>query len=373
MSRSSLVVTLLLALLAGAASGCNEIFGPPGPGTLTVVWRATLPVDPEQFWLGRPVVDPIRTIVAAGNQLFALNSATGAVLWQHRVRINPVQSSTFPQIDAGRVYLPEVDSTFALDATTGATIWTFHPDSQGVVVPAIDATTIYIGQRGIPTVYALDKVTGKLRWRTNLGAGYTFGAHVFGIAARGDTVYATIFREKSPNGFLRSGVLVAMAANDGRELWRYETPGDQGSFVTVPILLSDLVIINNFAGATVLAIDPRTQSVRWRSPVVNAYFVNGNGVLYGAGADGRVYAMNPSTGAVLWSTPLPSSALGLALCGNSVWKNSGNLQRVDAATGAERGVLRASGLGTFASDVGTFGQRVYIAGGSSVTAVNCDQ
>ena len=373
MSRSGAALILLISLLAGVACACQSGTVPSGSGTPTVVWRATLPVNPQQIWIGRPASDPTRTIVAAGNQLFALNSATGALLWQHRVRNAPVESCTFPLIDAGRVCLPEVDSTFALTATTGATIWTFHPDSQGVVVPAIDATTIYIGQRGIPTVYALDKLTGALRWRMNLGVGYTFGAHVFGLAARGDTVYATIFREKSPNGFLRSGVLVALARSDGHELWRYETPGDHGSFVTAPLLLSDVVIINNFAGDAMLAIDPRTQSLRWRSAVTDAYLVYGNGTLYGAGAEGNVFAMNPSTGAVQWSKTQGSSALGLALCGASLWENNGNLRRVDAATGAERGVLSASGLGTFASDVGTSGQRVYIAGGNLVTAVACDQ
>jgi outer membrane protein assembly factor BamB len=332
-----------------------------------------LAVDPQQIWIGRPAADPTRTIVEAGNQLFALDAATGALLWQHRVRIAPVPSSTFPLIDAGRVYLPEVDSTFALDASTGGTVWTFHPDSQGVVVPAIDATTIYIGQRGIPTVYALDKTTGFLRWRTNLGVGYTFGATVFGLAARGDTVYATVSRDKSANGGLHSGVLVALAANDGHEFWRYETPGDHGSFVTAPLLLPDVVIINDFGGDAVLAIDPRTQSVRWRSPVTDEYLIYGNGTLYGAGADGHAFAMNVSTGVVQWSTALGSSAGGLALCGNSLWENNGNLHRVDAATGVERGVLGASGLGTFASDVGTSGQRLYVAGGNLVTAVACDQ
>ena len=64
-----------------------------------------------------------------------------------------------------------------------------------------------------------------------------------------------------------------------------------------------------------------------------------------------------------WSRPLR----------HSLWENNGNLRRVDAATGAERGVLSASGPGTFASDVGTSGQRVFIAGGNLVTAVACDQ
>ena len=367
------MLTLLLSLLSGALYACRDGTAPSGSGTPTVVWRATLPVDPQQYWLGRPAADPIRTIVEAGNQLFALKSGTGALLWQHRIRIAPDPPTTVPLIDAGRIYLAEYDSTFALDASTGATVWTFHPDSSGVVVPAIDATTIYVGQRGIPTVYALDKATGALRWRRNLGMGYTFGAHVFGLAARGDTVYAAVFREKSVNAFLRSGVLVALDRTDGHELWRYETPGDHGSFVTAPLLLPDVVVINDFAGAAVLAIDPRTQSVRWRTPITDEYLIYGNGTLYGAGAEGNVFAMNPSTGTVQWSKAQGSSALGLALCGTSLWENNGNLRRVDAATGAERGILAARGLGTFVSDVGTSGQRVFIAGGNLVTAVACDQ
>ena len=373
MTRSSAALTLLLSVLAGVASACRNGTGPSGSANPTVVWRATLSVDPQQYWLGRPAADPIRTIVEAGNQLFALNSATGALLWQHKVRIAPDPPTTVPLIDAGRVYLAEYDSTFALDAATGTTIWTFHPDSSGVVVPAIDATTIYIGQRGIPIVYALDKATGAPRWRTNVGVGYTFGAVVFGLAVRGDTVYATVWRDKSVNGFLRSGVLVALDRSDGHELWRYETPGDHGSFVTAPLLLPDVVIINDFAGDAVLAIDPRTQSLRWRSPVTDAYLIYGNGTLYGAGADGHAFAMNVSTGAIQWSMAFGSFASGLALCGNGLWMNNSNLHRIDPATGADRGVVSASGLGTFISNVGTSGQRVYVAGGNSVTAVACDQ
>ena len=373
MSRFNCALVLFLPLLAGVPIGCHEGTSPSGSGAPIVAWRATLGVDPQQIWLGRPAADLIRTIVEAGNQLFALNSVTGALLWQRKIRIAADPPTTFPLIDAGRVYLAEVDSTYALDAATGATVWTFHPDSAGVVAPAIDATTIYIGQRGIPAVYALDKTTGALRWRTNLAVGSAFAAVVRGFAVRGDTVYATVLREKSVNGFLRSGILVALAAADGHELWRYETPGDHGSFVTAPLLLPDVVIINDFTGAAVLAIDPRTQSLRWRSPITDEFLVYGNGTLYGAGAEGNVFAMNPSTGTVQWSKAQGSSAGGLAMCGNSLWENNGNLRRVDAATGAERGVLSASGLGTFASDVGTSGQRVYIAGGNLVTAVACDQ
>lgn len=368
MRRSPLVV-LFLPFLVGAPNGCRD--GTAPSASPSVLWHTTLPVDPQQIWIGRPAADPTRAIIEAGNQLFALDATNGQVLWRHTVRIAPTPAPTTPLIDAGRVYLAEVDSTFAFDAATGAVTWSFHPDSAGVVAPAIDANTIYIGQRGIPTVYALDKATGAQRWRTNLGVGYTFEASVRGLAVRGDTVYATVWRFKAINGVLSSGVVVALDRLDGHELWRYETPGDRGSFVTEPLLLPDLIVVNDNYGTAVLAIDPRTQSVRWRSSTVTAYMAYANGTIYGGGANGNAYAMGAATGVVKWTKAVGSSVFGLALCGGSVWVNNGNLHRLDPATGAETGRFDPSRADTFGTDVGTSGQAVFVAGGSGVTAVAC--
>lgn len=369
MRRSRLVVVSFLPFVLGAPSACRD--GTAPSSAQSVLWRATLPVDPQQIWIGRPAADPNRAIIEAGNQLFALDAANGQVVWRHTVRMAPTPAPTMPLIDAGRVYLAEVDSTFAFDAATGAVAWTFHPDSGGVAAPAIDASTLYIGQRGMPTVYALDKVSGALRWRRNLGAGYVYEASVRGLAVRGDTVYATVWRFKAIGGALSSGVLVALDRVDGHELWRYETPGDRGSFVTEPLLLPDLIIVNDNAGTAVLGIDPRTRSVRWRSPTVTAYMAYANGTIYGGGANGNAYAMNAATGVVQWTKAIGSSAFGLALCGGSVWVNNGNLHRLDAASGAERGRFDPSRADTFGSDVGTSGQAVFVAGGAGVTAVAC--
>lgn len=363
--------TIVAMIVWGMAPGaCRDPSG-PSSAVLTPLWKTTLPVPPEQYWLGRPAADAQRVFVEAGNLLFALDATSGQIRWQHQVRIAPAPPPTVPLVDGGRVFLAEVDSTFALDANTGATIWTFHPDSQGVAVPAVDAASIYIGQRGNPTVYALDKTTGTLRWRVDLSQSYVFPAAVMGLATRAGVVYAAVWRDKSISGNLSSGVLVALNASDGHELWRYETSGDRGSFVAEPLLLSDAVIVNNYAGVEVTSIDMATHTVRWRSPMITAVLTADAGSLYGGGNNGDAYGMDAGDGATKWVTPLGSSASGIAACGGSIWESSGNLHRVDAASGAETGRLGVRGLDTFISDIGTANNRIFIAGGPYVWAFDC--
>jgi outer membrane protein assembly factor BamB len=364
-----LIPVRLAIIIACSAMACRETTGPNA--SLRAAWRTTLPVEPQQLWIGRPAADVEHVFVEAGNQLFGIDAISGRILWQYRVRIAATPAPTVPIIDGHRVYLAEVDSTFALDADLGTRLWAFHPDSQGVVVPAVDSRNVYIGQRGIPTIYAVDKVTGALRWRQNLGADYVHAASVMGIATRGDTVYATVWRFKSANGFLSSGVLVALNAVDGSEYWRYETPGDRGSFVREPLLLPGAILVNDYAGTQVTLVDSRTGVARWRSSKITALLTVEGTTIFGAGNDGNAYALAASDGVLRWSTSLGSAPSGLTLCGGSTWVANGNLHRVAPTTGVETGRLGSSGAETFISDLGTNGRRVFVAGGALVTAVEC--
>lgn len=361
-------VSALLTLLLAGSSACQD---PTRPEPLTELWKTSLPIPPEQYWLGRPAADAQRVIVEGGNLLFALDATNGQILWQHRVRIFPAPAPTVPLIDGGRVFLAEVDSTFALDVNTGATLWTFHPDSQGVVVPAVDAATIYIGQRGIPTVYALDKVSGALRWRVDLKRSYPFVAHVVGFAVRAGTLYATAREDETATGSLSGSLMVALDAATGQELWRYETTENRSAFVAEPLLLTDAVIVNDFLWGQVIALDPTTHAVRWRTRTHFARITTDGSWLYGGGNDGDAHAINAADGVVEWTVPLGSSASGVALCGGQMWEQNGNLHRVDPATGTETGRFGTTGLDTFVSDIGTADNRVFVAGGPYVRAFDC--
>lgn len=358
----------LLVVAATTSVACQD---PTKPEPLTELWKTTLPIPPAQYWLGRPAADADRVIVEGGNLLFALDAASGQILWQHRVRIAPTPAPTAPVIDNGRVFLAEVDSTFALDANSGATLWTFHPDSQGVVVPAVDNAAIYIGQRGIPVVYALDKTTGALRWRIEIARSFAFPAHVKGLVVSAGTVYVAVRQDKSTTGALSGGLLVALEATTGRELWRYETAGDQSAFVAQPLLRSDALIVNDYLGGAILSLDLATHSLRWRSETSVAVLTTDGNWLYGGAHNGDATAVDAANGIVQWTIPLGSFASGIAVCANNVWENNGNLHRVSAATGAETGRLGVTGLDTFISDVGTANGRVFVAGGPYVSAFDC--
>ena len=340
------------------------------------MWHVPLPGPWEAFWLGRPAVDGGRVFVQATDQLLALDAATGATLWSRPVRAYPAPAPTTLLADAGRVFVSETDSVLAVDATTGRTVWNFHPDSQAVVVPALDDATFYTGQRGLAVVYALDRATGALRWRVDLGAGhgYAFQTDVKGLAVRGDTVYANITRGLDANYRGTGGVLVALDRRDGRELWRYETTGDRHGFMQAPLPVGRLVVAVDLLGATVVAYDPAAGRVAW------TYALDGNNILTSTASDGVVYvarsagdaaAVDAATGAERWRVGKAGAALGSAVCAGGYFVNDERLRRIETGSGAVTATLGAGSSLVFTSGIAADGQAVYFTGENGAYAVAC--
>lgn len=370
-----------------ALAGCHETGTGPsgGPARLRTAWHVQTPGATGAFWLGRPAVDGGRVFIQSANLALGIDANTGAVLWQRPVRVAPSPPPTTLLARDGRVYISEVDSVMALEAETGRTTWAFHPDSQAVVEPALDATTLYTGQRGIPVVYALDRVDGTLRWRTNLGVGYQYLAYVRGVAVSGDTVYATLTRDLSRGSAPASGVLVALDRRDGHELWRYEASPSVGSgvapgplenhgFINAPVITGRLVVVTDFLGLAVTAVDPATQQVAW------SYHLRTNGpkrvvlrdnVLYVAGADGSATALD-AAGLVRWRREGFGSAAGGETCASAFYLNDDRLQGLDISTGQLTGRAETGSYDrVFTSELATDGTRVYLTGGDGVYAITC--
>jgi outer membrane protein assembly factor BamB len=271
------------------------------------------------------------------------------------------------------VYLSETDSIMAINGATGATIWTVHPDSQAVTEPALDATTFYTGQRGIPIVYALARADGTVRWKVNVGAGYTFRAHVRGVAVSGDTVYASLERYLDLNGVSASGVLVALAASDGHELWRYETPGTKDYLLDAPLPVGRLILVNDFYKGDLIAVDMVSHQEAWRTPVggTERMAMVGQTVLT-AGVDTRARALDLATGAVKWTAETGSSAFGLGKCAGSLFVSAFHLRRYDIGTGQITGESQLGTVdGGFVTHVASDGASVFVAGTSGVAAYRC--
>jgi outer membrane protein assembly factor BamB len=321
---------------------------------------------------GTPAVDAGRVYIQEANTLAALDAATGTRIWTRGIRVAAAPPPTTLVADAGVVYVSETDSIMAIDGATGRTIWNVHPDSQAIVVPALDATGFYTGQRGLAVAYAFERTTGALRWKQNMVIGSAYPADVSGLAASGDTVYVTVRKALDLNASISTGVLVALDRATGAELWRYETPGTKDFFYGAPIVRGTQVIANDVYAGVLIAIDTRTHGELWRADVGGASrAVIIGSTIFAAGADTKARAIDLATGALKWTGETGSSSFGVGACGNSFFASAFLLRRYDAATGAITGEADRIASGGFFSNVASDGAHAYAVAGNGTFAFDC--
>ena len=192
--------------------------------------------------------------------VFALNAATGKVLWTDNGLLTSGQGSfeIQPQVSGGRVYLasaygsgPGGGVLLALDASSGKLLWTFNTvtGGQGAGVAALG-----LGSGGA--------------WETPLVG--SDGSVTFGIGNPYQSIGEAI---NHPARLLYTDSEVNLDAATGKLRWYYQA---------VP---------NDFKDHDMQA-----------SPI--ATVVGGVPAIIGSGKLGIVYAMNSSTGALLWQTPV---------------------------------------------------------------------
>jgi outer membrane protein assembly factor BamB len=98
-------------------------------------------------------------------------------------------------------------------------------------------------------VYAVDLVSGDVRWSSRLP-----GMIVGGVLVAGDTVFAASSRPE--------GRIYAIRRGTGKQIWRTSTPP-----IGAPLALIDGVLIAETQRGQVLGLNPITGKVRWRQRV----------------------------------------------------------------------------------------------------------
>ncbi len=191
--------------------------------------------------------------------VFALNARTGKTIWvdKHLLRSGEGAFEIQPQVTGGRVYLasaygvgPGGGTAFALNAATGGLLWRF--------------STILAADRGVRTVGAGSGGA----WETPLVG--SDGSVTFGI---GNPYQSAASAIADPSAQLYTDSDVNLDAATGKLRWYY-----QG-------------VSNDF-------MDHDMQA----SPI--AATVNGRPAIIGSGKMGVVYAMNATTGRLIWKTPV---------------------------------------------------------------------
>ena len=214
------------------------------------------------------------------------------------------------------------------------------------LTPAIQGDRIYAaGSEG--TLVALDRKTGRQMWKRDLdlplSGGVGYGAQLLVLGSSdGDvllldaddgtelwrvTVSGEVLSPPQTNGSVvvvqsYDGKLHGLSAADGGELWVYEgqVPVLTIRGASTPII-DGRVVVAGFANGKVVALNLNTGAIAWdvraaiaqgRSEIDRIIDVDGemlllNGILYAVSYQGRLVAIETTTGRKLWQQDASSS------------------------------------------------------------------
>jgi alcohol dehydrogenase (cytochrome c) len=130
------------------------------------------------------VIDGVMYSIAADNNVFALNAATGEVLWRYTPKLDPIVKEVFygsasrgVTVGRGKVYIGSLDGRFiALDQKTGKELWSTqltNMRAEGGALfsspPQLAGNILFGGTTGgdqpiIGKIYAVNADTGERTW-----------------------------------------------------------------------------------------------------------------------------------------------------------------------------------------------------------------
>jgi outer membrane protein assembly factor BamB len=288
--------TIAVADGAVYVGGFNNVFAINAKNGAQL-WDDNYGEDARYF--NSPVI--VNGVVYSGAQeggFSSFNAKSGQLLWGYAYD-NQSASSIYVTSSAAvandKVYFAESDQIYALNAATGAKLWNYSIGGDFWSTPAMANGIVYAGTGAynIGNVYALNATDGTKIWN------YTTDASISSspLVANG-IVYISAY----------VGTVYALNATSGIKLWNSTTSSSAGSGApsSSPIVVGNVVYIGSGNG-NVYAFDATSGSKLWNFTVGNTYLSSpaiDNGVLYIGSANGNVYSLRVSPPSP--STPIPS-------------------------------------------------------------------
>jgi len=288
--------------------------GPAPTGSLYRSWR----LDTGGELYSSPSISNNTLVVGSKSGfLYGVDATTGNQLWSRDIGEYIVRST--PAIDDKSVYINNGYSVLALSLADGSTLWSATVSFTGNTSPTVIDGTVYIaGQNG--EIHAFDAITGAERWHSVVD-GLIFGSPTI----EDNHLYLANDR----------GIVFAMRADNGMVLWR----ADAGGGVFAPVISNnDLVYVTTAAGTTE-ALDSEFGTLTWK---YDAGGSSGGSLALSqlvVGSDnGGVSAIDPASGAILWSVATGGDiSVGPTISGSLVVVASGQtLYGYDLTSGKQR-------------------------------------
>jgi len=264
-----------------------------------------------------------------------LEPATGKILWKrplierenHHHAVGPVTS---PIVDNDRVYFIPYDSwqsnywypqcpVFCLRVKDGSEVWhetTNFFNTEGST-PLIISNTLYMGSSGKSNiVVAVDKMTGKLLWKTVHDSG---SQYVYQVGA--SLSYAEFGGIPQVVASIWTNDIIGVSLKDGQVLWKWGFPTRIASGICgTPVVMGSQLFLSGYQGAVswgvclnmVLRdgkITPETNYCDSKLQCNQFHTVSiVNGAVYGFGKSGQGEAMQCTdfkTGKLIWQQTGP--------------------------------------------------------------------
>lgn len=260
---------------------------------------AEMKIALEALRYGQPAatITSTHNTVSAGTGLFDdmddVHAGSVTTRWTFKTE-DEIRSS--PAVYRDMVFVGSYDTNvWALKLEDGELNWKFPTQGGIASSPAVDTVTklVLFGSED-HTFNAVDYQTGRINWS------YTTQGRIRGTPriAHGHVFFGS-----------DDGYVYALVASNGRHLWQYE----MGSPVrSQPFVTNDLVIVGSENGE-VVGLELSGER-KWSRPLRRAAaspFVDDQGICYIGGFDGFLYALDATSGYILWrfrtSGPIISS------------------------------------------------------------------
>ena len=209
-----------------------------------------------------------------------------------------------PSVVDGIVYVGSQDKNiYAIGAWSGNLIWNFTTNGAIISSPAVANGNVYVGSED-GYVYCLNAYNGAFIWQTfvNSDLPFTFGDLVLKsspVVSRGIVYIGSL-----------DGYLYALNANNGDIVWRTQT---DGPIESSPAVADGAVYFTSQepTAGNLYKLDANTGGVLWNLSLPYQYsFVGGTemlgspsvaaGMVFASSDWGAYYAVNVTTGVVVW-------------------------------------------------------------------------
>lgn len=244
---------------------------------------------------GDPTVDPASKTVYFGSydkHVYALDAVTRAERWV----FPPQPEEDEPEQEDGSVEeapAPAAEGAAAVAAPKPDTS-RWPTDAFSYAQPTLTSNGLLVLGNLDGHLYAIDKVTGDLKWRWGEGS----------QAARRRGITSTVLEHEGVLYFgANDGKVHAIKLSDQSEVWTFETGGEVNSS---PVMDQSGTVYVGSLDKKLYALDGKTGEKKWElelgGPLVAApALYQDKLVLIGGGeGDGHIYAVNAADGKIFW-------------------------------------------------------------------------